>query len=107
MPVNRHGFTDKITQIVSENTGSDGDEALEKSLLLQYLNTKTKAADRNSKSRAGFANHYALYVLLEDYLKRGFDGNSDYSGYGGVRSFHNFLSGKENSRSEANSRITP
>lgn len=67
MTINRHGFTDKIAQIVSKNTGADGEEALEKSPLLQYLNTKTKAADRGSKSRAGFANHYALYVLVEDY----------------------------------------
>lgn len=85
MPVNRHGFTDKIAKIVSEHTGADGDEALEKSSLLQYLNTKTKAAERSSKSRAGFANHYALYVLIEDYLKQGFDEDANYSDYEGAQ----------------------
>jgi hypothetical protein len=86
MPISRHGFTDKIIKIVSENTGADGEEALEKSSLLQYLNTKTKAADRSSKSRAGFANHYALYVLIEDYLQQGFDKDSnDYSDYEGAQ----------------------
>lgn len=85
MPVNRHGFTDKIVNIVSENTGVDGNEALDKSNLLQYLNTKTKAADRNSKSRAGFANHYALYVLIEDYIQQGFHEKSGYSDYDGAQ----------------------
>lgn len=85
MPINRHRFTDKISQIVIAKTGSDGEEALQKSALLQYLNIKTKAADRSSKSRAGFANHYALYVLIEDYLQHGFDGLSDYANYDGAQ----------------------
>ncbi len=85
MPVNKHGFTDKIVEIVSHETGADGDEAIEKSNLLQYLNTKTKAADRNSKSRASLANHYALYVLIEDYIENGFHENSGYTDYDGVQ----------------------
>lgn len=85
MPVNKHGFTEKISQIVSDHTGSDGQEALEKSSLLQYLNIKTKAADRGSKSRAGFANHYALYVLIEDYLEHGFNGEASYADYDGAQ----------------------
>lgn len=85
MPVTRHGFTEKITQIVRDQSGCNGDEALEKSALLQYLNIKTKAADRSSKSRAGFANHYALYVLIEDYLAHGFDGDLSYTDYEGAQ----------------------
>ena len=85
MPVNRHGFTDIIAKIVNDNTGANGNEAIERSSLLQYLNTKTKAADRDSKSRAGFANHYALYVLIEDYLQHGFDDSADYSDYEGAQ----------------------
>ena len=85
MPVNRHSFTDRITQIASVQTGSDGEEILEKSALIQYLNIKTKAADRNSKSRAGFANHYALYVLIEDYLRHSFDGDHSYADYEGAQ----------------------
>lgn len=95
MPVNRHGFTDKIAQIVSENTNADGNEALEKSTLLQYLNTKTKAADRSSKSRAGFANHYALYVLIEDYLHQGFDRSNSYSDYEGAQFSQLFIRQRE------------
>ncbi|MDF5738941.1 MULTISPECIES: restriction endonuclease [unclassified Nostoc] len=50
---------------------------------MQYLNIKTKAANRGSKSRAGFANHYAIYVLVEDYLNNEFhlkDGYDEYQG---------------------------
>ena len=85
MPIHKHSFTDKIVQIVSDQAGCDGNEALEKSSLLQYLNIKTKAANRSSKSRAGFANHYALYVLIEDYLIHKFDENSNYNEYEGAQ----------------------
>ena len=47
-------------------------------LPLLHLNIKTKAANRDSKTRSGFANHYAIYVLIEDYLNGGFDTNSGY-----------------------------
>ena len=46
---------------------------------------KTKAANRGSKSRAGFANHYAIYVLVEDYLNGGFDKKGGYSDYDGAK----------------------
>jgi hypothetical protein len=52
--------------------------------IVQYLNIKTKAANRGSKSRAGFANHYAIYVLVEDYLNGGFDESDKYSNYEGA-----------------------
>ena len=41
-------------------------------LLLQYLNLKTKSANKGSKSRGAFGNHYAIYVLVEDYIASGF-----------------------------------
>jgi hypothetical protein len=85
MPVTKFGFTDKIIEIVSAKTGLDGEELLEKSNLLQYLNIKTKAVNRDSKSRASFANHYAIYVLIEDYLQHGFHEKSDYSDYEGAQ----------------------
>lgn len=78
-------ITDKIIEIAAEKTGLDGTELLEKSNLLQYLNIKTKAANRNSKSRASFANHYAIYVLIEDYLQHGFHEAGDYSDYEGAQ----------------------
>ena len=58
---------------------------LEKSYLIRYLNNKTKSASRGSKSRASFANHYAIYVLVEDYISKGFlDGEHPYSDYEGA-----------------------
>ena len=84
MSASKHGFTEKIVQIVNEKTGLDGEKALKKSPLLNYLNIKTKAADKGSKSRASFANHYALYVLIEDYISHGFDDDHDYADYEGA-----------------------
>lgn len=36
-------------------------------LLVQYLERKTRAADRGSKARLSLGNLYALYVLADDY----------------------------------------
>lgn len=38
------------------------------SFLIRYLDKKTRSVDRSSKSRASFANIYAIYVLIQDYL---------------------------------------
>ena len=73
MSVLRHGFTDKVLDILDRNFGGQAKKLLNSSKMPQYLNIKTKAANRGSKSRATFANHYAIYVLVEDYLKGGFD----------------------------------
>jgi len=83
--VSKHSFTEKIIAILDEHTDGCGEEVLAKSPLLQYLNIKTKAANRGSKSRAGFANHYAIYVLVEDYLKNGFGSNNEYQHYDGAK----------------------
>ncbi len=85
MSINQHEFTDTIIAILDEHTGGNGMALLESSLLLQYLNIKTKAANRGSKSRAGLANHYAIYVLVEDYLTNGFDKNQQYQSYEGAK----------------------
>lgn len=55
--------------------------------LLQYINIKTRSANRGSKSRGSFANHYALYVLVEDYVKAGYADRKSgtYSKYEGAR----------------------
>ena len=66
MPIVQHEFTKKIIEILNYYFPNQGDKVLKFSELLQYLNIKTKAANRGSKSRAGFANHYAIYVLVED-----------------------------------------
>ena len=80
----KHDFTTTIIAILNANTDGKGEEVLETSELVQYLNIKTKAANRGSKSRAGFANHYAIYVLVEDYLNGGFNESNEYSNYDGA-----------------------
>ncbi|MCL1464825.1 hypothetical protein [Argonema galeatum] len=85
MPSVKHDFTIKIVSILERCCGSDATEIFEKSELLQYLNIKTRAANRGSKSRAGFANHYAIYVLVEDYINREFDKSGNYKDYDGAQ----------------------
>ena len=88
MPATSHGFTTEIIAILNGMYPGKGKALLEASPLLQYLNIKTKAANRGSKSRAGFANHYALYVLVEDYLKNKFDLKGKYENYEGAQFSH-------------------
>ncbi|CAD5938082.1 hypothetical protein NO976_01795 [Planktothrix agardhii] len=85
MPTVQHEFTDKITEILNIYFPEQGSKILDSSELLQYLNIKTKAANRGSKSRAGFANHYAIYVLIDDYLNNKFHINGSYSDYEGAK----------------------
>ena len=60
-------------------------ELYQKAFLLQYLDNKTKSVDRSSKSRGSFANIYAIYVLVENYINKGFySKKSDYSTYEGM-----------------------
>ncbi len=83
MSIGDHEFTNNILAIINYYFPTLGNKVLQSSELLQYLNIKTKAANRGSKSRAGLANHYAIYVLIEDYLSKGFhvkDGYEDYEG---------------------------
>ena len=56
--------------------------------VLGYLNQKTKSANRGSKARGSFANHYALYVVIEDYINEGYADDLQekrYSEYEGAR----------------------
>ncbi len=85
MSVHKHDFTGKIISILDRNAEGRGEELLNESEIIQYLNIKTKAANRGSKSRAGFANHFAIYVLVEDYLNGGFDRKGGYSDYEGAK----------------------
>lgn len=80
-----HEFTLQILQILQDAFGEDGMAIYERSPLLQYLNIKTRSAAQGSKSRGSFANLYAVYVLVEDYLKNGFDTTSKYDEYEGAR----------------------
>lgn len=85
MLISRHGFTDKIIAILDYHFPTWGEAILSRSTLLQYLNYKTKAANRGSKSRAGFGNIYAIYVLVEDYVENEFHNRADYKKYEGAQ----------------------
>lgn len=80
----QHTFTIKIKEILAKHFGETADEIFKHSSLIQYLNRKTKSANRGSKARGSFANLYAIYVLVEDYIKKGYHEKGDYSSYEGA-----------------------
>lgn len=80
-----HTFTAEIKAQLSKSFPDDADAILSASPLLQYINLKTKSAQKGSKSRGSFANLYAIYVLVEDYLKGNFDENGGYKDYAGAQ----------------------
>ena len=84
----QHAFTPAILAILAQHFGEYAPEVFSNSPILGYLNKKTKAANRGSKARGAFANHYALYVVVEDYVRKGFaDGTAGvpYAQYEGAR----------------------
>ncbi len=89
--VTKHEFTTQILRILEQHFAGYALEILEASPLLGYLNTKTKAANKGSKARGAFANLYALYVVIEDYVQKGFATRTDYSKYEGARFSDLFL----------------
>ncbi|MDR1661773.1 MAG: hypothetical protein LBR95_05020 [Azoarcus sp.] len=83
-----HSFTATIVEILRHHFDEYAEEIFQTSPILGYLNNKTRAANRGSKARGAFANHYALYVVIEDYIKNGFaDGKAaiPYAKYQGAR----------------------
>jgi len=80
----KHSFTPNILTILDKDFGNYANSVFLKSELIQYLNLKTRSADKDSKSRSSFANLYAIYVLVEDYLRQGFDKNKSYAKYEGT-----------------------
>ena len=90
-----HSFTPIIKDILFRIYGENGTEISTKNLLIQYINEKTKSASKGSKSRSSFANLYAIYVIIEDYIAHGFDTNSMYRNYEGVQFSHLFQRQRE------------
>jgi hypothetical protein len=84
----QHYFTLVILEVLERDFGEYAEDIFQASPILGYLNNKTRAANRGSKARGAFANHYALYVVIEDYIKNGFgDGSAGmpYSKYEGAK----------------------
>ena len=80
-----HQFTEKIQRMLQEDFADHADDVYHRSELIGYLNQKTRSAERGSKSRSSFGNLYAIYVLAEDYVRRGFLQKGGYSKYEGAR----------------------
>jgi hypothetical protein len=79
-----HAFTATIMGLLEQQFGKAAKDIFKGSPLLQYLNIKTRSAGKGSKARGAFANHYAVYVLVEDYFQNGYLENGDYSKYEGA-----------------------
>ena len=79
-----HDFTNTILSQIKGNLKLDGRDVLQVSPLLEYINIKTKSANRGSKARGSFANLYAIYVLVEDYIKVVFENKKEYKKYEGA-----------------------
>jgi len=78
-------FTNTIHKILNKHFKTQADSVFKSSELLQYLDKKTVSANKGSKSRGSFANLYSIYVLVEDYIKKGFvEAGKEYSKYEGV-----------------------
>ena len=77
-------FTANIKSVLEKHFGKDADDIFDKSQLVQYINEKTHSANKGSKSRSSFANLYAIYVIIEDYIANGYDKKGDYSKYEGA-----------------------
>ena len=75
-----------INQIIYNHYNeSIADEIMRNSYILQYLENKTKSVNRSAKARGSFANIYAIYVLIEDYINHGYmNQRNDYSKYDGM-----------------------
>ncbi|CCD29232.1 conserved hypothetical protein [Candidatus Glomeribacter gigasporarum BEG34] len=84
----QHSFTPNILDILRRHYGDYAEDVFQASPVLGYLNNKTKSANQGSKARGAFANHYALYVVVEDYIQKGFaKGKAEipYSKYQGAK----------------------
>ncbi len=79
-----HEFTKTIKGIIVKNFPKSSESIYSESELLQYINLKTKSANKGSKSRGSFANLYAIYVLVEDYIAKGFHKSGNYKNYEGA-----------------------
>ncbi|MDR0721665.1 MAG: hypothetical protein LBF75_02560 [Treponema sp.] len=80
----KHEFTAIIIQQIEQELQVDGEEIIKLSPLLEYIHIKTRSANRGSKSRGSFANLYAIYVLLEDYIQVVFNEHKNYAEYEGA-----------------------
>lgn len=78
-------FSNRLMAVLTNSYGDLASEIFHASPLLQYIGKKTKSANKGSKARGSFGNLYAIYVILEDYIKKGFCEHPDlYKTYEGA-----------------------
>lgn len=65
-------------------------DIIDNSYLLQYLIKKMKSVYASSKARSSFGSIYPIYVLVQDYILKGFNQSGKYKMYKGV-SFTDFI----------------
>jgi hypothetical protein len=80
----KHEFTSEIISQIENDLKVNGNEVIKFAPILEYINIKTRSANKGSKSRGSFANLYAIYVLLEDYVKVVFEEKNKYSEHQGA-----------------------
>lgn len=78
-------FASYINSYLKDKYGKDAESLFSLSYILQYLVYKTKSANKGAKARGSFASLYAIYVIIEDYLNKGFDNIGKYSDYEGAQ----------------------
>lgn len=77
-------FESHIKDYLHSKYGEDAEQLYSLSNLLQYLVKKTLSANKSAKARGSFANLYAIYVVVEDYITQGFHKKPGYSKYKGA-----------------------
>ena len=78
-------FESYILAYLRDKYKEKADELYSLSHVLQYIAYKTRSANRGAKARGSFANLYAIYVIVEDYIQKGFDKKKGYSRYEGAK----------------------
>lgn len=91
----QHTFTANIKSVLQKHFWKNADEVFEKSELIQYINLKTRSANKGSKARSSFANLYAIYVIIEDYIEKKFHQAGKYAKYDGAVFSHLFKRQRE------------
>jgi hypothetical protein len=81
----KHEFTKTIEEELVKLFGSNAEQIYNNSELLQFLNKKTKSANKGSKARGSFGTIYAIYTLTEDYVNKGYQEKANYKKYEGAR----------------------
>ncbi|PTK22192.1 restriction endonuclease [Staphylococcus hominis] len=77
-----HGF---IKDIIIKNHGQENYTKITSNNLIKFINSKTKSYNKDAKSRANYGTLYAIYVVIEDYIEKGYSSmEKDYSLYEGA-----------------------